>query len=58
MKFYLFIFTILLAVMAAFTYQSPVTKSPPGRWKPFPTLPTFPTFPGQGPYNPRIRFPR
>ncbi|KYM77085.1 Abaecin [Trachymyrmex septentrionalis] len=51
MKFHLFIFTLLLAVMTVFAYQSPVRKPPPGGWKP------FPTFPGQGPYNPKIRFP-
>lgn len=50
MKCFLFIFTLLLAAMAVFAYQPPVRQPPPG-WKP------FPTFPGQGPYNPKIRFP-
>ncbi|EZA47299.1 Abaecin [Ooceraea biroi] len=51
MKFYLFIVTLFLAAMAVFTYQPPVQRPPPGSWKP------FPTFPGQGPFNPRIKFP-
>ncbi|TGZ56531.1 abaecin-like [Temnothorax curvispinosus] len=51
MKFYLFIFALLLAVMAILGYVPPVRRQPPGGWKP------FPTFPGQGPYNPKIRFP-
>lgn len=51
MRFHLFIFTLLLAAMAVLAYQPPVRKPSPGGWKP------YPTFPGQGPYNPKIRFP-
>ncbi|XP_025074443.1 abaecin-like [Pogonomyrmex barbatus] len=49
MRLHLFIFALLLTVMAAFAYKSTVRSPPPGGWKP------FPTFPGQGPYNPKIK---
>ncbi|EFN88303.1 hypothetical protein EAI_08798 [Harpegnathos saltator] len=48
MKFHLFIFTLLLAVMAALAFRVPPQQPPPGGWK------KFPTFPGQGPFNPKI----
>uniref|UniRef100_A0A348G6C5 Abaecin n=1 Tax=Odontomachus monticola TaxID=613454 RepID=A0A348G6C5_ODOMO len=47
MKFHLFIFTLLLAAMAALAFRVPPPRSPPGGWK-------GPNFPGQGPFNPKF----
>nr|ACH90410.1 abaecin [Apis cerana cerana]ACH90418.1 abaecin [Apis cerana cerana]ACH90420.1 abaecin [Apis cerana cerana] len=50
MKVVIFIFALLATICAAFAYV-PLPNIPPGR-RP------FPTFPGQGPFNPKIKWPQ
>ncbi|KAK1128096.1 hypothetical protein K0M31_003581 [Melipona bicolor] len=50
MKIVTFIFVLLATICAIFAIYVPPNNIPPGR-RP------FPSFPGQGPFNPKIKWP-